>query len=292
MSEAKKAKNFCLTQNDMDRLGDTLNYLRSIHPNYLLVGREKAPTTGHIHGQIYVQFPVCRLPSIKKLAGAHIEKCKGSPEQNIAYCKKEGDIIVEEGTPRLCNSHSIKAVKEMPKEERNQLNINLYNIVSKINEKESNDITPNDIYKPDVQVYWLWGESGAGKTRYAMKQIGDRKFNMLKYENGFWHGIGEAKIALYDDFRDTHMKPTELINFIDYFKHPMNVKGGSELNNYMEIYITSIQNPEDIYKNTPEEYKKQWLRRIKEIIKFEVRSERSEQGEGQSSAARPREEHI
>ena len=38
--------------------------------------------------------------------------------------------------------------------------------------------------------------------------------------------------------------------------------------NYMEIYITSIQNPEEIYKNTPEEYKKQWLRRIKEVIQF------------------------
>lgn len=270
----KKARNFCLTQNNMDVLGDTLNYLRSLKCNYLLCGREKAPTTGHVHGQIYVQFKTPHSLSIAGLHGAHVEICKGSPEQNIKYCKKEGDIMVEEGTPRLCNSHSIKAVQAMTKEERKSLNINLYNIVAKINEKESNDITPSNIYKPDVQVYWLWGESGAGKTRYAIKQIGDRKFNMLKYESGFWHGIGEAKIALYDDFRDTHMKPTELINFIDYYKHPMNIKGGSELNNYMEIYITSIQNPEEIYKNTPEEYKKQWLRRLKEIIHFEISATR------------------
>ena len=89
---------------------------------------------------------------------------------------------------------------------------------------------------------------------------------MVKYENGFWHGLGEADIAVYDDWRDSHMKPTELINFIDYYKHPMNIKGGSKLNNYKLIYITSIQNPEVIYQNIPEEYKKQWLRRIKKII--------------------------
>ena len=62
------------------------------------------------------------------------------------------------------------------------------------------------------------------------------------------------------------MKPTELINFIDYNRHIMNVKGGSIRNNYKEIYITSLQNPEEIYKNIPEETKKQWLRRIKKII--------------------------
>ena len=29
----------------------------------------------------------------------------------------------------------------------------------------------------------------------------------------------------------SNLKPTELINFIDYYKHPMNIKGGSKLNN-------------------------------------------------------------
>ena len=284
---------FQITCNEPDKFGDVLNYIRSLKPNYLIAGKEKAPTTGHLHMHAFAQFKTPHALSMKKLLGSHIEKCLGSPEQNYKYITKDGaEIICEEGQMRRNFNWTIKGIKEMDKEQREELPPQLYNIVQKINDKESNDITPTDIYKPDVQVYWLYGESGAGKTRYAMKQIGDRKFNMLKYENGFWHGIGEAKIALYDDFRDTHMKPTELINFIDYFKHPMNVKGGSELNNYMEIYITSIQNPEEIYRNTPEEYKKQWLRRIKEIIKFEVRSERSEQGEGQSSATRPREEHI
>ena len=103
-----------------------------------------------------------------------------------------------------------------------------------------------------------------------MREIGEREFNMVKYEDGFWHGLGTANIALYDDFRDSHMKPTELINFIDYYVHPMNIKGGSHQNTYQTIYITSLQSPEEIYKNVPEESKKQWLRRIKEIIHFEI----------------------
>ena len=267
---SKKARMFQVTCNEELKFGDVLTYLRSLKPNYLIACKETAPSTGHIHMHAFAQFKTPHSLSLKKLQGSHIEKCYGSPEQNDAYIRKEGNIICEEGEMRRNFNWTIKGIKEMKKEEREDLPPQLYNIVQKINEEESNDISPKDIYKEDMKVHWYYGESGAGKTRAAMREIGERKFNMVKYENGFWHGIGSAKIALYDDFRDTHMKPTELINFIDYFKHPMNIKGGSKKNEYEEIYITSIQDPERIYSNMPEEYKKQWLRRIKEIVHYQI----------------------
>lgn len=266
---SKSAKGFQVTCNEEEKFGDVLNYLRSLNPNYLVACKEKAPSTGHVYMHAYVQFPNARRLSMKKLLGSHLEQCFGSPEQNEAYIKKDGDIIAEEGEIRKCSNWSIKGFKEMSKDERENLPPQFYNIVHKINEEEEADLTPEDLYK-EMKVHWYWGESGAGKTRHAMKEIGERKFNMVKYENGFWHGIGNAEIALYDDFRDSHMKPTELINFIDYYKHPMNIKGGSKKNGYTEIFITSIQDPEKIYNNMPEEYKKQWLRRIKEIVHFEL----------------------
>jgi hypothetical protein len=266
----KSAKGFQLTCNEIDKLADVLAYLRGLNPNYLLAGQEDAPSTGHKHAHIYVQFPNARRLSLKKLLGTHVEKALGSPKQNIAYVKKEGaEIVAEEGAPRLNYVPSIKEAETAPIEDLKGLNLNYFNIVKKIEEKRAADLTPAECFK-EVAVYWYWGESGAGKTRAAMKAIGDRKFNMVKFESGFWHGIGAAEIALYDDWRDTHMKPTELINFIDYYVHPMNVKGGSVRNLYKEVYITSIQDPESIYSNMKEEYKKQWLRRIKEIVNFKL----------------------
>lgn len=269
-TQTKCASAFQLTINEIDQLSDLLSYLRELKPNYLLAGKEEAPTTGHKHAHIYVQFPRSKRMSLKRLCGAHVEKCFGSPQQNIEYIKKpDTDIIVEEGEVKKKGGKSIADVEKMTPEERKELPIQLFNIVQKISDKEACDLTPSECFK-QVAVYWYWGESGAGKTRAAMKAIGDRKFNMVKFENGFWHGIGSADIALYDDFRDSHMKPTELINFIDYYIHPMNVKGGSQKNLYKEIYITSIQDPEKIYSNMPEEYKKQWIRRIKCITKYEI----------------------
>lgn len=262
------------TLNQVERFESLKERILEKNPDFVIACKEKAPTTGHEHIHIYVQWhKQVRVGAKKnKWEGAHWEKCRGTPEENKAYIEKEGDIIWKEGemkTNHPTRFPTIKEVKEMSKEERDLLPIQYYRIVNDLNSKDAKEIKVNDIYK-EVYVEWHWGESGAGKTKTIMQNLKDKTFNMVKFDGNFWHGLGEAEIAVYDDFRDTHMKPVELINFIDYYKHPMNIKGGSHLNNYKYIYISSIQNPEAIYQNTPEEYKKQWLRRIKLIINHTI----------------------
>lgn len=262
---SKSAKGFQLTVNDENVFDDVLCYVRGLNPNYMIACKEKAPTTGHVHFHIYVQFPNARRLSMKKLCGAHVEKCMGSPEQNIKYIKKDGDIVCEEGAPRLNYMPSVKQLKDMPPDQRDGLPANMYNIIQKINDEEKKCIKGTEYYK-GVSVYYVYGDSGSGKTKYCIEQIGDRFFNEVKYDGNFWHGVTEnCDIALYDDFRDSHMKPAEFINFIDYNRHIMNVKNGSVRNNYKEIYITSVQSPNDIYKNVNGEPRKQWERRMKII---------------------------
>lgn len=271
-TQTKVARNFQLTLNETGYFDEIRNYLLGLKLfQYLIACKEKAPSTGHEHIHIYVQFKKPLKLSLAKLNGAHVEACKGSAQQNIAYIKKDGNIIYEAGTPLLKGGYTIAEVKKMSKTERDSLPLVYANIVNKINNEESKYLNVANFYKGKIEVFWYHGESGAGKTRHALKEIGESIFNEVKYDGSFWHGVTEdCEIALYDDWRDGHMKPTELINFIDYNSHIMNVKGGTVRNNYKKIYITSLQDPEKIYMNVPEETKKQWLRRIKEIIKFEL----------------------
>lgn len=271
---SKKARAFQLTLNEPECWDELLNYLESLKSlNYLIACLEEAPSTGHKHIHAYVQFTTPHALSIKKLAGAHIEVTRGSPEENIKYIKKDGNIILEKGTPRLCSVPSIKEAKTMAPEMLQSLNLNFYNIVNKIQAEQKKYIVPAEYYKK-MEVFWIWGESGAGKTRWViedMKKNGVVRFNEVKYDGSFWHGVTEdCECCLYDDFRDNHMKPTELINFIDYNRHIMNIKGGSVRNNYTRIYITSLQSPEHIYPKIPEESSRQWIRRIKEIINIKI----------------------
>lgn len=268
-------RNIQITLNEVEKWDELRDYIQSLKSfQYGLATLEKAPTTGHKHIHFYVQFKEAIKIPVKKLLGAHVEKCRGSAQENIEYIRKTkqpekaGEIIFEKGEPKLKGGKTIKEVKEMPREERENLPLVYYNIVNKINQQEMATLKGNEMHK-DMKVFWYYGPSGLGKTKKAYEQIGDRKFNEVKFDGNFWHGVNdETTIALYDDFRSSDMKPRELINFIDYNKHIMNVKGGSHRNNYTEIYITSIESPEEIYQNVQGEPRKQWLRRITEIIQF------------------------
>lgn len=66
----------------------------------LVVGREKCPETGTPHLQGYIRLEKsARFSAIKKLLpdGAHIEPRKGRESQATAYCKKDGDVVVDKG---------------------------------------------------------------------------------------------------------------------------------------------------------------------------------------------------
>ena len=237
---------------------------------FIFVYREKAPTTGHEHIHIYAHFTNMIKLSSKKVLGAHIDICRGTPQQIIKYVSKDGDKVEEWGEKPKQGGKSIKEIKEMTKEERENLPINYFNVVEKINKDEDANIDIEDLAK-NVKVYYIQGPPGIGKTERMKKIVRDNKntygtkINMVKYENGFWIGVGSAKIAVYDDFRDSHMKASEFINFIDYNKHYMNIKGGTKLNDYELIIITSIQKLNELYKNMPEEGKNQWIRRVEKI---------------------------
>jgi hypothetical protein len=149
-------------------------------------------------------------------------------------------------------------------------------------------------YYKEVEVYYIFGKSGTGKTRHAieaiknlvdLKYIESDTFNEVKYSGSFWNGVNldnMTKVALYDDFRDYHMPPSEFINFIDYNVHIMNIKYGYVINKFKYIFITSIQNPYDLYKKYQksenifvsndeytEESQVQWIRRFTEIIEVD-----------------------
>ena len=295
-----KAKAFLFTLFKINEWGPILEYLQSLTSrNYLLVSREFAPKTGSEHYHIYIQFKYTVTLSRKKLLSANIQICRGTPQQNIDYVKKEGDILLEEGEPRLGKGsgkgYTIKEVKAMTDEERDNLPFTSYNRLQALKRDELGVLSASK-YPKEVDVYYIFGPTGAGKTTYALTKIKELKdlkliesdnFNEVKFTNDFWIGVSNAnmtQVALYDDFRDSDMCPTEFIRFIDYNTHMINIKYGSALNKFKYIFITSIQDPYDLYKKYQksenlfvsneayDESKEQWTRRMTEIIKIENRT--------------------
>lgn len=226
----------------------------------------------HFHQVIVFQNQISFNTIKKAYPTAHIQKPKIDVFKCIEYCEsnkngKKSNFQELGERPKNTRFQTVQELKEC--KEPDLLDWKQYNTYMKIHENDEIDI--DDMYK-EVVVYYISGPSGAGKTERAKQIIRENKdkfgskVSIVKYEGNFWHGVGSNRnIALYDDFRDSHMKPSEFINFIDYNKHYMNVKGGNCLNDYKLIIITSVQPLNSIYGNVSDEPRKQWIRRITEI---------------------------
>lgn len=194
--------------------------------------------------------PKEKLKTVKK------NKNKNIKENNISKPKEEL-ITVEE----LKNMNSPK-----------RLYFDEYDVWLNIHSNMNCEFNIKDTHK-NVEVYYIFGPSGVGKTKKAYDIINNEprgenekiKFNKVSYNNYCWDGVTEnRKIALYDDFIDD-IDPIEFKHFIDHDRHLLNTPNGYIKNNYKLIIITSTQNPEDLFKDSKVD-KKQWLSRITKII--------------------------
>lgn len=267
-----RGRHFQLTLNEIDKYDELKDYLTKYSTlKYLISCRETAPTTGHKHIHIYVQYSQPKTLDSENLIGAHLEKCYGTPKQCRDYIIKDGNIIDEIGEFKtnggICG-HTIADVMKMSEEEMYKMaDYKYYNVIQKIiNDRKK--LTIKTHYKEDMQVVYIIGGSGLGKSKVGYKIINklvvpDAQFDEVSYCNGFWIGVSDnCDVCMYDDFRDSVMRPCEFIRFIDYNKHILNIKGGQLINNYKTIVITSKQPPWELWINSNEE-RKQWLRRMK-----------------------------
>lgn len=259
------ARAFQITLNEIEKWDLIKHYLENRKMlDFAIACEEEAPTTKHKHIHCYIHFSDKTRLAKSKMQNAHIEICKGSPKQNIAYIRKEGNIIWEYGEePHQGMPFSIKELKEIKSED--DVPVMQYKTWKSL----SRHCKISDVYKPDIEVIYVWGESGKGKSKYVYDELvkmGDVTFDRVKHISGFWHNVSDdCDIAWYDEFRDSQMPASEFINFIDYYVNPMNTKGSSVMNRYKKIYITSIQDPHTIYKNWKDEEREQWIRRLKII---------------------------
>lgn len=268
-------RRFQLTLNAPEKWPDLLAYISSLKSfRYGIAAEEEAPTTGHKHIHFYVCFNNPVKLNVRKTQGAHIEICRGSHKENVDYIKKDGNVIYEDGEEPHQGTISASELKMMSMTEiveANPRNARAYIYAKNI---LSSSVKVAE-WNKDIKVLYITGPSGCGKSSYAQQYCIENNIeavNLVSYANGFWNGIGDEKCAIFEEFRDSLMKPDEFIKFIDYRKQRLNIKGGSCLNEYTTIIITSVQHPEKLYPNVEGEPRTQWLRRM-EIIDLTPKEE-------------------
>jgi len=231
------SKRFCFTLNNYtsEECTSVQNKLMLNDIKLAIVGKEIGDSgTPHLQG--YFEFETRRRPiqffGNKRI---HFEKCKGSREENIKYCSKDGSIVYTKGCPK-----PIKILSEF------------YVFQEKI-------ITLCKEEPDDRSIYWYFdSKGGCGKSKlvkYLCYTFGalicsgkasDMKFSIVKYKEK--HG-DYPSVIIFD-------VPRSNIDYISYGGIE-EIKNGCFHSSKYECEMVVMNEPHVlIFANEPPEFSK------------------------------------
>jgi len=238
---------------------------------FIIFGREQAPGTGtpHLQGYIYMKNPH-RLTGMKKIfPRAHLEKAAGTPEDNIRYSSKDGNVFRAGEVPTQGKRTDLAAMKQKVKEGATMRDL----IDISVNYQDLRTAELLMKYAPPIErqkpaVYWFYGETGTGKTRRAVEMGGDDYWISGK-DLKWWDGYYGQKTVILDDFRGDFCPLHELLRILDRYPYRVELKGSSAWLRAETIIITAPLPPESYYLKAEQAAMEQLNRRITSVTKFE-----------------------
>lgn len=207
-----------------DRLKEILLGLKSVI--YWCMADEIGEN-GTYHTHIYLQGKGgINFSTIKKrFDGAHIEMAKGTALQNKEYVSKTGKWEKDKKS-ETCVEGTFEEWGEMPVERQGSRN-DLADVYSMVKSGFSNyeiieqvpdimfqvdkldsirQMLKEEEYKEkwrDVEVQYIYGETGSGKTRSVMEQYGYSKvFRVTDYQHPF-DGYKGQDVIIFEEFRSS-----------------------------------------------------------------------------------------
>lgn len=262
----KKSRKFQLTINNPTEEDGTK--IKAIICQYCIYCYEEAPKTGTKHVHVFIYYRTQKTwKDLKDLFPvAHIEVCKGSIKENIAYIKKHGNWKEYGECPQQGRRCDIEDLCEKINKGADlyQIAQEMPSMIVKYSKGIEKLISIRMIHRSEGPIVtWYWGPTGVGKTRTAC-QTGASVY--IKDHTQWWDGYKQQETIVIDDFDVLPSgKPCwpfrDLLRLLDRYPYAGQYKGGYIPIKSKNIIITSEFPPEHFWQSTQ---LAQVRRRIKE----------------------------
>lgn len=249
--------------------------------SYMIYQREKCPDTGKEHWQGYVYFRKNKTMGAVKTAlndnTVHLEKAKGNPEQNKAYCSKtesrlpgteptEHGVIPVKGrrTDLIDVAHAVKdgmddrtLCEEFPEVMiKHAKGVQIYRQIMQAKGPR----------RKKTFVIFISGPAGCGKSRVVNELYPDAY--PKDGRNKWWDGYYAQDVVNVDDFYGIDAKGygiplAKMLNIMDRYPCLIEPKGKPAIDfNSDLMFITSNKTPEEMYDHLTYEWLPSFRRRI------------------------------
>lgn len=253
---------------------------------------DEAGQTPHTHVYLACSSAV-RFSTLKKqFPAAHLEMARGTSDENRAYVAKSGkwENDKKHGTSI---PGTFEESGEMPVERQGARNdlADLYDMVKEgMSNFEIIEANPdyllrlgdiervrqmlrNEQYRQafrKLSVTYVWGATGAGKTRSIMERHGfSNVYRVTDYDHPFDTYAGQDVLML-DEYRGQFLIHA-ILNYLDGYPLELPCRYANRVACYTAVYIVSNVDLWEQYPNIQREQPATWaafLRRIHQVVKF------------------------
>ena len=285
MPRKSSSRKFQLTINNPSDHGYTHNKIREILSEFPglrywcmcdEVGEQGTP---HTHVYLVSRNSIMFESLHGRFYGAHIEQANGSNKANRDYVRKEGKWL-DDAKHETNLADTFEEWGELPPD-RTKQESQSERIVQMIRDGKSNveilDECPTafsklshieqtrqtllaEEYKDkwrDLIVTYLWGDSGAGKTRSVMEQYGySNIYRITDYAHPF-DGYTGQNVVVFEEFR-SNLLVGDMLNYLDGYPVELPCRYANKVACYTNVYIISNIPLEQQYPNVQTDSPETW----------------------------------
>lgn len=253
-----RSRDFVFTTNNWTQ--DHIDLLSTIDCVYVVYGKETGESgTPHLQGYIRFKNQKTMSTVIKMMPGSHIEIKKGTPQQAIDYCKKDGDFIERGEAPKTQQDKGTaggdaqkrryeEAFQAAQDGRMEDIPADLLTRHYATYKKIRMDYATKPLALAELCNQWVYGPTGTGKTREAHEAHPDAFIK--KANTKWWDGYQGQDTVIIDDFDKYHVAlGYELKIWADHNPFPAEMKGSTVMIRPKKIIVTSNYHPSDIWQD-------------------------------------------
>tara|TARA_B100000780_G_scaffold269992_1_gene229343 strand:- start:43 stop:1062 length:1020 start_codon:yes stop_codon:yes gene_type:complete len=277
-----KVRAYCGTLNnysedDYTQLHDNLMaLLAASRLVYAIIAREIGESlTPHLQCYFHFKSQVT-LKRLKELLGSprwHLEGRRGTIQQAVDYCKKEGSYEEIGIMPQPGKRTDLDDVASLVKAGVSLCEIAEENPATFVKYTKGLQVlsamfVPSRNFK--TEVIWLHGPTGTGKSAVVYNHVPPEKLYSKMATNHWWDGYSPLNHTdvIVDDYRLDFAKFAELLRLFDRYPMQVECKGATVQFRPKRIWITAPKSPEEMWEQRTPEDLQQLMRRITHVIPF------------------------
>lgn len=236
-----------------------------------------------------------RFSQLKKMfPPAHLDMCKGSMQEVRNYITKSGPKWEKHKKKETNLPDTFEEYGECPIEAQGARNdiTNLYDMIKDgFSDYEIIDANPQYMLKIDkierarqivrdnqfkntfrnIEVTYIFGDSGVGKTRSVMEEFGyDKVYRVTNYDQHPWDGYDGQDVVVFEEFRSS-FRIQDMLNYLDGYPLNLPCRYANKVACFTKVFIITNIPLEEQFVSVQKDHPETWqafLRRLHKVKKY------------------------